>query len=215
MSLEKNYDNEVSLETENRKLTIKFINIVHDLWYNKSIELVLFRNSLIDKRASEVLNLINYTKKFINKPISIIDVLTISKSIQSLNLQASKLDIGKLVYEYHLDTNKNLEKTDFVKHQLQGIKKVKKQIPKDVVLYGFGRIGRLLTRELMVQIGAGSQLRLRAIVTRGEIDLSVLEKRASLLRIDSVHGNFLGTVEIDLENKALLIISILTNYSHI
>ena len=205
MALEKNYDNEVSLETENRKLTIKFINIVHDLWYNKSIELVLFRNSLIDKRASEVLNLINYTKKFINKPISIIDVLTISKSIQSLNLQASKLDIGKLVYEYHLDTNKNLEKTDFVKHQLQGIKKVKKQIPKDVVLYGFGRIGRLLTRELMVQIGAGSQLRLRAIVTRGEIDLSVLEKRASLLRIDSVHGNFLGTVEIDLENKALLI----------
>jgi glyceraldehyde 3-phosphate dehydrogenase len=205
MSLEKNYDNEVSLETENRKLTIKFINIVHDLWYNKSIELVLFRNSLIDKRASEVLNLINYTKKFINKPISIIDVLTISKSIQSLNLQASKLDIGKLVYEYHLDTNKNLEKTAFVKHQLQGIKKVKKQIPKDVVLYGFGRIGRLLTRELMVQIGAGSQLRLRAIVTRGEIDLSVLEKRASLLRIDSVHGNFLGTVEIDLENKALLI----------
>ena len=205
MSLEKNYDNEVSLETENRKLTIKFINIVHDLWYNKSIELVLFRNSLIDKRASEVLNLINYTKKFINKPISIIDVLTISKSIQSLNLQASKLDIGKLVYEYHLDTNKNLEKTDFVKHQLQGIKKVKKQIPKDVVLYGFGRIGRLLTRELMVQIGAGSQLRLRAIVTRGEIDLSVLEKRASLLRIDSVHGNFLGTVEVDLENKALLI----------
>jgi len=203
--LEKNYDNEVSLETENRKLTIKFINIVHDLWYNKSIELVLFRNSLIDKRASEVLNLINYTKKFINKPISIIDVLTISKSIQSLNLQASKLDIGKLVYEYHLDTNKNLEKTDFVKHQLQGIKKVKKQIPKDVVLYGFGRIGRLLTRELMVQIGAGSQLRLRAIVTRGEIDLSVLEKRASLLRIDSVHGNFLGTVEVDLENKALLI----------
>ena len=44
MSLEKNYDNEVSLETENRKLTIKFINIVHDLWYNKSIELVLFRS---------------------------------------------------------------------------------------------------------------------------------------------------------------------------
>ena len=67
----KNYCDEVSLETENRKLTIEFINIVHDLWYNKSIELVLFRNSLIDKRASEVLNLITYTKKFINKPISL------------------------------------------------------------------------------------------------------------------------------------------------
>ena len=102
MSSIKNYDNEVSLETENRKLTIEFINIVHDLWYDKSIELVLFKNSLIDKRASEVLNLISYAKEFINKPISIKDVLSISKSIHELDLQPSKLDIGKLAYECYL-----------------------------------------------------------------------------------------------------------------
>jgi len=205
MSSIKNYDNEVSVETENRKLTIEFINIVHDLWYDKSIELVLFKNSLIDKRASEVLNLISYAKEFINKPISIKDVLSISKSIHELDLQPSKLDIGKLVYEFHLSTNKHTNKTEFVKYQLKEIKKIKKQVPKDVVLYGFGRIGRLLTRELMVQIGRGSQLRLRAIVTRGDINQSVLEKRASLLRIDSVHGDFLGTVEVNLENNALVI----------
>ena len=137
----KNYDDEVSIETENRKLTIEFINIVHDLWYDKSIELVLFKNSLIDKRASEVLNLISYAKGFINKPISIIDILSISKSIHELDLQASKLDIGKLVYEFHLNTNKHLYKTEFVKHQLKEIKESKKQLPKDVILYGFGRIG--------------------------------------------------------------------------
>jgi len=203
MSRKNNYENELYNESEIRKTTIEFINIVHDLWYDKSIELVLFRNSLIDKRASEVLNLVSYSKKFVNKPISITDILEISQHISNLDLPPSKLDIGKLVYECY--SKENTDKKTFIHNQLSEIKNTKTQSPKDVILYGFGRIGRLLTRELMVQIGAGSQLRLRAIVTRGEINQSVLEKRASLLRIDSVHGNFLGTVEINTEKNALII----------
>ncbi len=203
MSRKINYENELYNESEIRKTTTEFINIVHDLWYDKSIELVLFRNSLIDKRASEVLNLVSYSKKFVNKPISITDILEISQHISNLDLPPSKLDIGKLVYECY--SKENTDKKTFIHNQLSEIKNTKTQTPKDVILYGFGRIGRLLTRELMVQIGAGSQLRLRAIVTRGEINQSVLEKRASLLRIDSVHGNFLGTVEINTEKNALII----------
>ena len=205
MSIKNNYENELSLEAKSRKITTEFINIVHDLWYEKSIELVIFRNSLIDKRASEVLNLVSYAKKFINKPISISDILEISQYIRELDLPPSKLDIGKLVYEYHSNSSKKLDKKLFISSQLKDIKKTKTQAPKNVILYGFGRIGRLLTRELMVQIGAGSQLRLRAIVTRGEINESVLEKRASLLRVDSVHGDFLGTVEVNTKAKALII----------
>ena len=203
MSRKNNYENELYNESEIRKTTTEFINIVHDLWYDKSIELVLFRNSLIDKRASEVLNLVSYSKKFVNKPISITDILEISQHISNLDLPPSKLDIGKLVYECY--SKENTDKKTFIHNQLSEIKNTKTQSPKDVILYGFGRIGRLLTRELMVQIGAGSQLRLRAIVTRGEINQSVLEKRASLLRIDSVHGDFLGTVEINAEKNALII----------
>lgn len=203
MSRKNNYENELYNESEIRKTTTEFINIVHDLWYDKSIELVLFRNSLIDKRASEVLNLVSYSKKFVNKPISITDILEISQHISNLDLPPSKLDIGKLVYECY--SKENTDKKTFIHNQLSEIKNTKTQSPKDVILYGFGRIGRLLTRELMEQIGAGSQLRLRAIVTRGEINQSVLEKRASLLRIDSVHGNFLGTVEINTEKNALII----------
>src|SRR5690606_37426686 len=69
----------------------------------------------------------------------------------------------------------------------------------------FGRIGRLLARELMAKTGKGSEMRLRAIVTRGKINQVVLEKRASLLRNDSVHGDFSGTVITDLKNSALII----------
>ncbi|WP_435262434.1 glyceraldehyde-3-phosphate dehydrogenase [Tenacibaculum sp. nBUS_03] len=205
MSTITNYENEVVNQAQTRRATVEFINIVNDLWYDKSIELVLFRNPLVDKRASEVLNLIDYAKEFVAKPISIEDALDIAKAIQSIELPASKLDIGKLAYEFHLSENENIDKVDFVKKQLEGATEASGIQPKDVVLYGFGRIGRLLARELSSKMGKGSQLRLRAVVTRGKIDESVLEKRASLLSIDSVHGDFLGTVQVDAENNALII----------
>ena len=205
MSTITNYEKEVANQAQVRRATVEFINIVNDLWYDKSIELVLFRNPLVDKRASEVLNLISYAKEFVAKPISIQDALEIAKAIQSIDLPASKLDIGKLAYEYHLSDNANLNKVDFVKNQLKDATEATNFQPKDVVLYGFGRIGRLLARELSSKMGKGSQLRLRAVVTRGKIDQSVLEKRASLLSIDSVHGDFLGTVQVDVENSALII----------
>ena len=200
-----NYNKEVLLQTDTRRATVEFINIVNDLWYDKSIELVLFRNPLVDKRASEVLNLIEYAREFVSKPISIHDALAIAKAIQQLELPSSKLDIGKLAYECHLNPKKGVDKVAFVKDKLKGAKGAINIQPKDVVLYGFGRIGRLLARELMCKMGKGSQLRLRAIVTRGEINETVLEKRASLLSIDSVHGDFLGTVQVDVENDALII----------
>jgi glyceraldehyde 3-phosphate dehydrogenase len=205
MSTIVNYEEEVAQQTLTRRATVEFINIVNDLWYDKSIEMVFFRNPLVDKRASEVLNLINYAKEFVNKPITIQDSLSIAKAIHQVDLPPSKLDIGKLAYECHLDPKGCIDKVAFIKRQLKNITEVKDVTPKDVVLYGFGRIGRLLARELMTKMGKGTQLRLRAIVTRDKITPIVLEKRASLLSVDSVHGNFLGTVQIDKENNALII----------
>ncbi|MGK0327892.1 glyceraldehyde-3-phosphate dehydrogenase [Polaribacter sp.] len=199
------YEKEVVSQTKTRRATVEFINIVHDLWYNKSIELIMFRNPLVDKRASEVLNLINYAKEFVNKPITILDALSIAKAIQKVDLPSSKLDIGKLAYECYLHPKGCEDKVAFIKKKLKNATEAKDITPKDVVLYGFGRIGRLLARELMTKMGKGSQLRLRAIVTRGKINQDVLEKRASLLSMDSIHGDFLGTVQIDMENKALVI----------
>lgn len=205
MSTTENYEEEVSQQALLRRATVEFINIVNDLWYDKSIELVFFRNPLIDKRASEVLNLTNYAKEFVNKPITIQDALSIAKAIQQVDLPASKLDIGKLAYECHLNPKGCFDKIAFIKKQLINITETKNVTPKDVVLYGFGRIGRLLASELMTKMGKGSQLRLRAIVTRDKINQTVLEKRASLLSMDSVHGNFLGTVQVDIGHNALII----------
>lgn len=205
MSIVDVYEKEMSFQTDRRKATVEFIKIASDLWYDNSIELVLFRNQLIDRSVSDILNLHKYANDFVEKPISIFDSVEIAQAIQSLNLPPSKLDIGKLTYEYFLE-QKNYEDTlSFAKYKLSKANDAEDLIPKDIVLYGFGRIGRLLARELMSKAGKGSQMRLRAIVTRGNVDATVLEKRASLLKMDSVHGDFNGTVSIDKKNKALII----------
>ena len=205
MSFDDVYVKELSFQTDRRKATVEFINIISDLWYDKSIELVLFRNQLIDRNVSEILNLHEYAGEFVQKPISIFDSVEIAQAIRQLNLPPSKLDIGKLTYEYHLEDNKFNDALAFVSEKLKDAKNTNGITPKDVVLYGFGRIGRLLARELMTKTGKGNQMRLRAIVTRGAITETVLEKRASLLQYDSVHGDFPGTVRADIENSALII----------
>lgn len=205
MGLNGTYEKELAFQADRRKATVEFIKIISDLWYDKSIELVLFRNQLIDRNVSEILNLHEYAGEFVQKPISIFDSVEIAQAIKALDLPPSKLDIGKLTYEFHLDDQKYSNATAFLSDRLKDASKNESIQPKDVILYGFGRIGRLVARELMSKTGKGSQLRLRAIVTRGEINQTVLEKRASLLRNDSVHGDFSGTVTADLKNKALLI----------
>jgi glyceraldehyde 3-phosphate dehydrogenase len=199
------YEKELAFQADRRRASVDFIKVVSDLWYDKSIELVIFRNQLIDKNVSDILNLHEYAGEFVEKPISIFDSVEIAKAIQNIDLPPSKLDIGKLTYEYHLQDDKYNDATAFISDKLKDANKYEDIQPKDVVLYGFGRIGRLLARELMSKTAKGQQMRLRAIVTRGKIDETVLEKRASLLRQDSVHGDFAGTVNTDLENQALII----------
>ena len=205
MPFNKNYEKELAFQADRRRATVKFIKIVSDLWFDKSIELVIFRNPLMDRNVSQILNLHEYAGKFVQKPISIFDSVEIAQAINSLDIPPSKLDIGKLTYEFHLDDNKHGNAKAFVVDKLRNAGKNGHIKPKDVVLYGFGRIGRLVAREIMARTGAGSQLRLRAIVTRGVIDEQTLEKRAALLRNDSVHGDFSGSVSIDVKNKALII----------
>ncbi len=200
------YEKELAFQADRRKATTEFIKIISDLWYDKAIEVVLFRNQIIDKNVSDIINLHEYAGQFVQKPISIFDSVELLRAISDIQLPPSKLDIGKLTYEYHSEENNDFHNAKaFILDKLKDARSYPEIAPKDVVLFGFGRIGRLLARELMAKTGKGNQLRLRAIVTRGGLSPEVLEKRAALLRTDSVHGPFSGTVEVDARNKALLI----------
>ena len=176
MSFDDVYEKELSFQTDRRRASVEFIKIISDLWFDNSIELVLFRNQLIDRNVSEILNLHEYAGEFVQKPISIFDSVEIAQAIKTLNLPPSKLDIGKLTFEFHLEDDKHANALAFVSDKLKNAKETKAIVPKDVVLYGFGRIGRLLARDLTARTGRGNQLRLRAIVVRGKIDKAILEK---------------------------------------
>ncbi|MDF2452668.1 MAG: glyceraldehyde-3-phosphate dehydrogenase, type [Bacteroidota bacterium] len=199
------YETQLNEWIVQEKAAIELIGTIGKLWFEKSIELILFRNQLVDRSVSEIMNLHLYAKNIVKKTISVNDTLAIATAIYHSDICPSRVDIGKLAFEYQQEKANFKTVNDFVGNKLKGFIGLKSTIsPKDVVLFGFGRIGRLAARELISQAGKGEQLRLRAIVTRGNSDEEIV-KRADLLRTDSVHGNFPGTVIEDLENKALII----------
>lgn len=199
------FEKQLNFQADRRKACVELIKIVNDLWYDKSIELVIFRNQLLDRSVSDIINLHEYAAKFVEKSINVFDTVEIAKAIETADLPPSRIDIGRLTYEFHNEGESFNNALAFVLDRLKESKQTNEIQPKDVVLYGFGRIGRLLARELMAKIGKGQQLRLKAIVTRDANDEKSLEKRASLLRLDSIHGDFEGSVEVDVANESLII----------
>jgi glyceraldehyde 3-phosphate dehydrogenase len=202
--LELGYETELQEHVKRERAAVKLASKTGQLLYDKGIELVLFRNHLVDTTISEILDLHDYAKKVVNKPVDVYTTSDLAEALLTLDLTPSKLDIGKLASEWLEDTS--VSKLDFLKHKLNGFMfGGGSQIePRDVVLYGFGRIGRLAARELIKQAGKGQQLRLRAIVTRSNSEADLI-KRAALLKNDSVHGAFKGTVSVDSERNALII----------
>lgn len=199
------YEKELNDYISQEKAAVDLMSSVGNLMYNKSVELVFFRNHLLNTTISEVLRLNEYGKKVINKPTSLHACAELAAEMMKMDLAPSKIDIGKLAYEWSQEESNFSSQSDFLNSKLADFLGTDNAIqPKDVVLYGFGRIGRLAARELIKQAGKGQQLRLRAIVTRNNDDAQII-KRAALLRNDSVHGAFSGTVVEDLENKSIIV----------
>ncbi|HEY0976309.1 MAG TPA: glyceraldehyde-3-phosphate dehydrogenase [Flavobacteriales bacterium] len=186
------------------RAAVDLINSVGQLMYAKGVELVFFRNHLLDISISEVVRLFNYADQVVKKPIDVDATAQVARALIDLDLAPSKIDIGRLSHEYKISGSTSI--TDFLKSHLSAFIGQDKHNfkPQDVVLYGFGRIGRIAARELVKQAGKGQQLRLRAIVTRTLTDAEIV-KRAALLRNDSVHGAFKGTVTEDVPNKRIII----------
>ena len=129
----------------------------------------------------------------------------------TLNLADCEIDIGELAIKFpnfsqlKNDTSGLSEYINAELADVIDVKSARPKLPKDIVLYGFGRIGRLVTRMMIQNTGPGNYYRLRAVVIRKAGDDDIY-KRASLLTRDSVHGSFDGTVRVD-EEKSLLVIN--------
>lgn len=148
---------------------------------NKGVNVLFFGNRI-------ALNLVDIIAHHDKNALNIADTLAFATALNDQNLSHTTVDLGQA-----LKAGKQAD--SFTSGE---------EVPAtDVVLYGFGRIGRILARLLMSRPASDKGLQLKAIVVRpaGEADL---EKRASLLERDSVHGWFDGSVVVDKANSGII-----------
>ncbi|MPS41986.1 MAG: glyceraldehyde-3-phosphate dehydrogenase [Pseudomonas sp.] len=182
------------------------IPLIGQLYRNNNVVTSIYGRGLINRSVIDILKAHRFARHRLAEEaeLSVHDTFPMLKAMSELKLGAASVDLGKLVAKFKAEgAGRGVEQ--FVKDELTDV--VGKQNGAgregtDVVLYGFGRIGRLLARILIEKTGGGDGLRLRAIVVRKGAS-NDLVKRASLLRRDSVHGKFNGTITIDEENSTL------------
>jgi glyceraldehyde 3-phosphate dehydrogenase len=196
------FDKSLQNWINDEKAAIEFINVVGKLWFDKSIELICLRSQLIDRGPGKILNKHVRAETILKKPVRVQDSLLLAKAILAEDIAPARIDIGRLNSEWTNEKSNYENASEFILDKLKNFVGAPPRSTRtqDVVLYGFGRIGRLLARELVKTAGNGSQLRLRAIVTRSNSPEDI-KKRISLFRKDSVHGGFGGVANDDAENK--------------
>ena len=203
MTNHNHYDIELKNWIDNEKIAANLLNLIGQLMYDKGIEIVLFRQNILDVGVTELMRLLSYAENVIERKIELETALILAQEITDMELPPSKLDLGLLTAEFHEDNSTNHRL--FLETKLQKVINSNSNFsPRDVVLFGFGRIGRLAARELIRQAGKGQQMRLKAIVVRNITDEQIM-KRANLLRNDSVHGSFKGIVDVDLEKRIIIV----------
>lgn len=181
------------------------IPLIGRLYRERNVAITIYGRPLINRSVISVLKAHRVVRQVEGDGISVHDTFPILKVLSTLDLGPARVDLGKLALKYK-KAGTELSVADFVNQEMSGVLGTmanSREEAQDVVLYGFGRIGRLVARLLIEKAGSGKGLRLKAIVVRKSGD-SDLEKRANLLRRDSVHGPFQGTILVVPEENAII-----------
>jgi glyceraldehyde 3-phosphate dehydrogenase len=185
------------------------IPLIGRLYRKNNVVTSVYGRAVINQSVIDIIRAHRFVRQVEDSELSVHNTLPILQAMDKMDLGRGHVDIGKLAVKFKevggsLDEFLQQEISPIVgQYHAQSAEDAERDT-KDVVLYGFGRIGRLLARILIEKAGGGNNLRLRAIVVRQGGADNDLEKRASLLRRDSVHGPFNGTITVDEENSALI-----------
>ncbi|MET9823858.1 glyceraldehyde-3-phosphate dehydrogenase [Streptomyces sp. NPDC006349] len=194
---------------KNREETAEsMIPMIGKLHREQDVTILLHSRSLVNKSVVSILKTHRFARQIAGAELSVTETMPFLRALTTLDLGPSQIDIGMLAATHKAD-DRGLSVEEFTAEAVAGAtgaNKIDRREGRDVVLYGFGRIGRLVARLLIEKAGSGNGLRLRAIVVRGggERAAEDIVKRASLLRRDSVHGQFQGTITVDEDNSTIL-----------
>jgi glyceraldehyde 3-phosphate dehydrogenase len=193
---------------EREALAESMIPLVGRLSRERNVKCFCYDRSLVNQSVLDLMKIHRWVRQVEGNELSERETLPVIEAISKLNVGSSHIDVGRLAVDYY-DRNHGEGQSidDYVRAQLAALidsdhRPLDK--PVDVVLYGFGRIGRLMARILIDKTDGGNVFRLRAIVARKGKAPNDLVKRASLLRRDSVHGAFNGTIRVDEERQSFV-----------
>jgi glyceraldehyde 3-phosphate dehydrogenase len=193
---------------EREALAEGMIPLVGRLSREKNVKCYIYGRTLVNRSVLEIMKDHRYVRQVEGNELSEFETYPVFTHLSSLDLGPAHIDVGRLAVRFQEEgkaAGLSLEK--FVEREVAGLigNKVRPlDQPQDVVLYGFGRIGRLMARLLIEKTDGGDCLRLRAIVVRKGKAPDDLVKRVSLLRRDSVHGAFDGTIRVDQERGSFI-----------
>jgi glyceraldehyde 3-phosphate dehydrogenase len=198
-------DRYLELWTESESTATRMLSILNILRTERGVLVHVYGRSIAKVSTTDILKVHRHARLVMGRELTVQDTYPVIQAVGKLDLGPCRIDLGKLTVKFqNIDGDVNLD--DFVASELESVSTGVIQVlsePRDVVLYGFGRIGRLVARVLLDKVGRGDKLRPKAIVVR-KTDLADLKKRTALLRLDSVHGTFPGTIQIDEEENAIV-----------
>ena len=183
------------------------IPIIGRLYRQNSVVTSIYGRGLINENAIHIIKAHRFARRVDDAGLDVEDTLPLLQAIAAADPGAASIDLARLNRKFQLEGG-DRDLAGFVRDELGDVAGRKgltatESTGTDVVLYGFGRIGRLLARILIDHAGKGQGLNLRAVVVRRGSDNDLM-KRASLLRRDSVHGSFQGTITVDEERNTIL-----------
>ncbi|MDF1763347.1 MAG: glyceraldehyde-3-phosphate dehydrogenase [Oleibacter sp.] len=180
------------------------IPLIGTLYRQKSITTSIYGRPVINRSVIDLLKAHRFVRHMEHEELSVQDTFPILQALMSMDIRNARIDLGKMAVKYRLEGN-GASIEAFLAEELKEVtsQPIADSEDRDVVLYGFGRIGRLLARIMIEKEGGGKALRLRAIVVRRGKGADLV-KRASLLRRDSVHGTFRGSISVDHEQEAII-----------
>jgi glyceraldehyde 3-phosphate dehydrogenase len=200
----RNADYEASLEDWSAKLAAAegLVPVVGRLYRDNNVVTSIYGRSLVNQSPIAIIKHHRYGRHVDETELPVAATMELLTALQALDPGSASIDVPDVLAAHRAS---GMELTDFLRALLgdvAGANGAGGSVPRDVVLYGFGRIGRLLARILIAHAGRGGALRLRAIVVRRNGDEDLI-KRASLLRRDSVHGSFDGTITVDAKAETI------------
>ena len=177
--------------------------------YRHGVHVMIYGQSLVNKSPIDIMHAHRFVRQIEANELSELETYPLLERLSKMDLPDCEIDLGELAMRcsFFKDLPSNPDSIDdFLNEQISVNDLIinRPENPKNIVLYGFGRIGRLMARMLAQTTGPGNYFRLKGVVVRKTGD-NDLVKRASLLRRDSVHGRFEGTIRVDLENELLVI----------